>query len=287
MLKKSLFLIAVILFAKMCFAAKNDSIKYAHRWFAYWGYNREFFTNNNLTLKGNNYELHFYEIKAKDKPYPFTWQHYTDPQAITVAQYDYRVGYNLNEKLGISIGLDHMKYVADNSQFIRVSGYINADPKFVNHPTAQTFSYDQPVELTKNFLYLKHTNGLNLISADVDYRSPLFLHHFVKINLNSGVGIAAMVTKTQVEIYGYGQDNNFHLCGYAASTYQGLEFVFGKYFFIRPQIRLGWINLPAFLINGKSAPDRGSHNFAFVEGMLVAGSYFQVHSHQKKNLAVK
>ncbi len=281
MLKKSLFFFAIIFFAKISFAAKNDSIKYAHRWFVYWGYNREFYSNSNIHLQGPNYNLNFYQVKARDKPYPFVLAHYIEPNSITVAQYDYRVGYNLNEKIGLSFGLDHMKYILDNSQFARVSGYINADPKFVNLPAGKTFSYDQPYELTKDFIYLTHTNGLNLLSLDMDYRSQLLRNHFVKINLNSGLGAAALVTRTQVHLEGYGDDNYFHLCGYAASTYQGLEFIFGKYFFIRPQIRLGWINLPAFLINGKAAPDRGSQNFAFVEGMIVAGSYFQVHCHKK------
>ncbi len=255
------------------FAAKNDSLNYKHRWFVYWGYNREFFSNSNINLKGTGYDLNFYQVKARDKPYPFNLKNYVDPNSITVAQYDYRVGYCLNEKIGFSFGLDHMKYILDNSQFARVSGYMNADPKFSN-PTAQTFDYSKPIELTKDFLYLTHTNGLNLLSADMDYRSKLFQNHFIKINLNSGIGVAGMVTRTQVRLEGYGHDNYFHLCGYAASTYQGLEFVFGKYFFIRPQIRLGWINLPAFLINSKDMPDRGKENFAFVEAMVVAGSYF-------------
>jgi hypothetical protein len=110
---------------------------------------------------------------------------------------------------------------------------------------------------------------------DVDYRTPLFKNHFIKINLDNGFGTAATITRTQVRIEGYGSDNYFHLCGYSFSAYQGFEILFGKYFFLRPQLRCGWVNLPAFLINTKSSPDRGKQNFAFVEGMLVAGSYFR------------
>ena len=271
-----------IVFFDFAQAAKNDSLNYKHRWLVYWGYNREFYSTSNINLKGTNFDLTFYQVKARDKPYPFVLKNYVDPVSISVAQYNYRVGYCLNERIGFSFGLDHLKYILDNSQFARVSGYINADPKFVNLPTGKTFSYDQPYELTKDFIYLTHTNGLNLLSLDVDYRSKLLQHHFVKINLNSGFGIAAMVTRTQVHLEGYGDDNYFHLCGYAASTYQGLEFVFGKYFFIRPQVRVGWINLPAFLINGVNSPDRGKQNFAFVEGMIVAGSYFNLPKIVKK-----
>ena len=273
MLKKIFLLLLTIALFQQVFAAKNDSLNYKHRWFVYWGYNREFFSTSNINLKGTSFDLNFYQVKAKDKPYPFNLKNYVDPNSITVAQYDYRMGYSLNEKIGFSFGLDHMKYILDNSQFARVSGYINADPKFSN-PTAQTFDYSKPTELTKDFLYLTHTNGLNLISVDMDYRSKLLHNHFIKINLNSGFGVAGMVTRTQVRLEGFGHDNYFHLCGYAASTYQGLEFIFGKYFFIRPQIRLGWVNLPTFLIDYKASPDRGKQNFAFVEAMVVAGSYF-------------
>ena len=275
------FLIAILFFQNL-FASNNDSIQYKHRWFDYWGYNREYYSLSNIHLKGNFYDLTFYQVKAKDKPYPFNLKNYVDPTSMWVPQYNYRLGFQWSEKISFSLGLDHMKYIAEQGQITNVTGSISSQANLPNQTKYPTNFSSTPMQFTGDFLFLKHTNGLNLISCDIEYKTKLSSKHFIKINLNSGFGLAAIVTKTQVTLEGYGQDNNFHLCGYGASTYQGLEFVFGKYFFLRPQFRLGWLNLTGFLINGKSDTGRGYQNFSFTEGMLAAGSYFQLHCHKKK-----
>jgi outer membrane receptor for Fe3+-dicitrate len=124
------------------------------------------------------------------------------------------------------------------------------------------------------------TGGLSPLSSDpsqpalMEYK-PEYSNNF-EIGLKSGIGIAEMVTKSELHLMDYGKDNEFNMCGFALSTYQGLEFTIGKYFFIRPQVRMGWIDLTGFLLNGRYDSGRGYQNFAFVEGMVLAGSYFDI-----------
>ncbi|MEY2828619.1 MAG: hypothetical protein RIQ33_477 [Bacteroidota bacterium] len=270
-MNKRYLLIVLILLSKINFASTSDSLKYAHRFFLYWGYNRSFYSNSNVHLKGNNFDLTFYQLKAKDKPYPFNLKNYIDPTSIWVPQYNYRVGYFINDKVSISIGLDHMKYVVDGTQTAVVSGS-TVGANFSEQPKFDSVFSGKAMPLN-GFMYLDHTNGLNLISLDIDYRSTIFKRKKIEINLKSGFGIAEMVTKSELHLMGYGVDNEFNLCGFGISSYQGIELVIGKHFFIRPQVRFGWIDLTGFLLNGRYDSGRGYQNFAFVDGMIVAGSY--------------
>ncbi|MEN9523058.1 MAG: hypothetical protein RL065_1435, partial [Bacteroidota bacterium] len=252
-------------------ASAADTLKLAHRFYFHWGYNRSFYSNSNVRLKGDDFDLTFYQLKAKDKPYKFNMVNYIDPTSMWVPQYNYRLGFYLNEHVSVSVGLDHMKYVVDQNQSAVVTGDASA-----NFPNSKGFPlhYDGTSMPLKGFMYLDHTNGLNLISADIDYRTKIYQHKKIELALKSGVGVAMMVTKSELHLMDYGIDNEFNKCGFAFSSYQGVELTIGKYFFIRPQVRMGWIDLTGFLLNGRYDSGRGYQNFAFVEGMVVAGSYF-------------
>jgi hypothetical protein len=173
----------------------------------------------------------------------------------------------------MSIGLDHMKYVVDRTQTAVVTGSASSTfPNSKNYPLI----YNGTSVPLYDFMYLDHTNGLNLISLDLDYRTKVYQYKKFEVGLKSGIGIAEMVTKSELHLMDYGKDNEFNMCGFALSTYQGLEFTIGKYFFVRPQVRMGWIDLTGFLLNGRYDSGRGYQNFAFVEGMVLAGSYFDI-----------
>jgi hypothetical protein len=278
-MNKKYALIVLILLSKISFASNPDSLKYAKRFYIYWGYNRSFYSNSNVHLKGNNFDLTFFQVKAKDKPYPFNLKNYIDPVSIWVPQYNYRIGFFINDKVSISIGLDHMKYVVDRSQTAVVSGS-TVGSHFPDQAKFDSVFVGKSMPLN-GFMYMDHTNGLNLISFDIDYRSSIYKKKNIEINLKSGLGIAEMVTKSELHLMGYGVDNEFNLCGFGVSAYQGVELVIGKYFFIRPQVRFGWINLTGFLLNGRYDAGRGYQNFAFVDGMVVAGSYINILKRKK------
>ncbi|MFM2048258.1 MAG: hypothetical protein RI955_806 [Bacteroidota bacterium] len=279
---KKIFFFAALLFIQNSNTNAADTLQLAHRFYCHWGYNRSFYSNSNVHLKGDNFDLRFYQLKARDKPYPFNLKNYVNPTSITVAQYDYRIGYYLNNHVAISIGLDHMKYVVDRSQTAVVSG----NTAKANFPEQSKFpsSFEGTSMPLNGFMYLDHTNGLNLISLDIDYRTKIYQHKKIELALKSGFGIAEMVTKSELHLMGYGIDNEFNLCGFGVSSYQGVELTIGKYFFIRPQLRMGWIDLTGFLLNGRYDSGRGYQNFAFVEGMIVAGSYFNIKCKKTKSI---
>ena len=63
---------------------------------------------------------------AKDRQTPFSLNAYLNPTLITIPQYNFRIGYFISKNYDISFGVDHMKYVVQSDQTVKISGYISS-----------------------------------------------------------------------------------------------------------------------------------------------------------------
>jgi len=110
---KTLFLSLLFLFISNATDAQLKDTNKA--WNFSWCYNRAWFSNSDLQIKGGNKEdFTVYNVTAKDQATKFTLKDYFGIQHIWIPQYNYRFGYRINKNWAISIGLDHMKYVMTN-----------------------------------------------------------------------------------------------------------------------------------------------------------------------------
>ena len=149
-MKKS---ILVLLFSFNClfiFAQKGKLLK---GMYMQWGYNKEWYTNSTIRFKlsnGDNFTLH--NAKAHDKP-DFD-AIYKNPIEISIPQYNYRLGFYLNEShtKAIELNFDHIKYVVTDGQTVHVTGRING----------QQVDGDSTLN-SDRFLHLEHTDGGNLL----------------------------------------------------------------------------------------------------------------------------
>ena len=103
-------------------------LKIKHRGTAYlnWSYNRDWYTKSNIRFKNDksdDYDFTFYDAKAHDHP---SMSDFWKLDNLTVPQYDLTVGYMLGDKhdLGIEVSWNHLKYVVDDYQTMRVAGEI-------------------------------------------------------------------------------------------------------------------------------------------------------------------
>ncbi|MDB4107627.1 hypothetical protein N9595_04100 [Bacteroidia bacterium] len=78
-------------------------------------------------IKGENYDFTLRDVVAKDKPAEFDINTYFNPENVTILQYNFRIGYYFRDKYHISLGVDHMKYVVQPNQVVKIDGEIN-DP---------------------------------------------------------------------------------------------------------------------------------------------------------------
>jgi len=240
--------------------------------YVYWGYNRSYYSKTNLHFNGPNYDFTLYDVKGADRPSPFG-SVYITPGSMSVPQYDYRFGYFLTNRLAVSGGMDHMKYVVTQDQQTKISGVIDqkASDKYAG-------SYlNQSIELTADLLTFEHTNGFNFISLDLEYQQPIvrILKGNIAFLLNSGIGGVWMLTKTDVRVMGDGMDNKFHISGYAMAFKIGPRTEFLNHFFIAAELKGGYATLPSVLIKNDD-PERGSHNLGFLEYYIVAGVNFRL-----------
>jgi hypothetical protein len=156
----------------------------------------------------------------------------------------------------------------DANQTVNISGYISPEASeayagdYLNKPTA----------VTPDFLSFEHTDGLNLLSLDLEYTLPMFsfFQNKLRVDLNGGVGGVWMIPRTDVRVFGYGLNNNYHLAGYSMTVKAGPQIEFFKHYFLRAQTKVGYVTLPDILIHN-DAPDRADQNFSFMEFYVVAG----------------
>ena len=149
MRKTKLIIIIILLFAKTSDAQK---LKITGMYFQ-WGYNTEWYTKSNLHFKLNNgsdFTLH--NVKASDKP--DMEGIYESPLDISIPQYNYRIGFYINESKtrALEINFDHAKYVVDANQRVLVTGTIEG----------QAVNGDSVLERNR-FLHVEHTDGANFL----------------------------------------------------------------------------------------------------------------------------
>jgi hypothetical protein len=270
-----LSLVFCINFAKAQTTNANEKHYYSeskkHKIFFYWGYNRCAFLKSDIHFKGPVYDFKLEDVSAKDRPTPFTLKNYFTITEITIPQYDYRIGYHINEKYAISIGIDHMKYVVVQNQTAKLSGTIDklASEKYVG-------VYDQKeIVVTDDFLRFEHTDGLNLVSLDLERSMKLtsFSKNRFRLNAQFGAGAGPCVPRTDAKVFGDRLNNNFHVAGWGLDAKAGLKLDILNHFFLQTEFRGGHIFLNDILIHNEQ-PQRANQNITFGEWYFVGGWMF-------------
>ena len=131
------------------------------RIYMYWGWNRSWYTDSDIHFTGDNYDFKLSDVKAKDRQTPFNVDPYFNIGRITIPQTNLRLGYFITDKIDISLGYDHMKYVMVNFQEAKINGNINTGNKYDG-----TYLNDDII-LDYDFLMFEHTDGLNYIDAEI------------------------------------------------------------------------------------------------------------------------
>lgn len=246
-----------------CCAQWFPSIDRKGNAFAGWGWNRAAFSNSDIHFRGANYNFTLSDVHAKDRQTAFNGKTYFGPKTMTIPQTNIRGGFFFGKNWSLTVGVDHMKYVMVQDQTVSLTGQIG-DPQYAE------MVHNGQIELTDNFLTFEHTDGLNYLNAELECYQGIYHSRNFQFNAFAGFGAGALMPKSNVKLMGYPRNDQFHLAGYGGDLKAGIELLFCKIFFLKYEVKGGYINMPNIVTRAASEQDRASQHFMFAatDGMF-------------------
>lgn len=246
----------------------------------YWGWNTAQYSSSDIEFKGEDHNFVLKNVKSHDHDLRWKVSEHLNPGRLTIPQFNFRVGYFLNDHWDISIGTDHMKYVVNDLQTVKISGYIEGTGTVYDG----VYDNDDIVIDQESFLEFEHTDGLNYVNVGLRRNDKLAnLTSFADLNLLVGVNAGVLIPKTNSDLLNKGKNDEFHLAGYGVGATGGLNLTLFKVFFIQTELKSGYINLPS-IITTPVDTDRGKQDFLFSQWNVVFGGYINLNKkHKAKN----
>ena len=264
-------LVAGIVLGLGAFAQNTTSDKGS--FFLHWGYNRAWYSWSDIHFSGPDYDFTLRHVQATDRPSAFDPSLYFGPSTIWIPQYNCRAGWYFHDRWSLSVGMDHMKYVVSRDQVVRMDGYVGGS-RSLQYTTNEG---SRDVRLTSDFLQYEHTDGLNLLSIDVDHYDPLWTssNERFRLRVYEGVHAGPVIPRTDVRLFDVGLNNRWNIAGFGVGAQVGLHFSFLRHFYLRNTLKAGWIELPHVLTTGTDV-DHASQHFWFVQHAIVLGGQFRL-----------
>lgn len=239
-MKNTLLALLILLTALNSFSQTKS--KFFKGMYIQWGYNTEWYTRSNIHFKlGNGNDFIVHNAKASDKPDLDAIL--KKPTEISIPQYNYRIGFYLNEKKtrSIELNFDHAKYVVNDFQTAHVTGTIdgiNVDGDSVLNP--------------ETFLHVEHTDGANWLHINYVQQNTIVKTRNNKralVNLIWKVGAGINIPRTDFTWRNDRLNNNFHVAGYNISAEAGARFYLTKKLFLEGTGKTGYVRYVNALAN--------------------------------------
>ena len=257
--------------------AQNSDYKKGD-FYTYWGWNWSWYSKSDIHFKGDNYDFKIHKAKAQDRQSEFSVDTYLNPANMTIPQYNFRFGYLIKKNVDISFGIDHLKYVLEQNQIGRISGFIN------NTGTKYDGVYNNTLlPISEDFLKLEYTDGLNYINFEIRKHSSTFVlpigalgsKNNLKLKTIYGVGLGFMLPKTDSTLLNNERNDNFYLSGYGLNSVVGLNIKLFKNFFFQTELKGGYVSLPNIRTTS-SKIDKASQDFFYAQYNVVFGYSWQL-----------
>lgn len=257
------YILAIIGFTTMnlqAFGQSSDNyVGKKGTFYGSWGYNKEWYTQSNIHIKqeslGNDYT--FRQVLATDKP---GWDEKSIfKQAMSIPQYNYRLGYWFKDDWAFEISFDHTKYQVSQSQLLHVKGTMN-------HLPVDTFI------VNNGNLKWQLNNGANFFLFNIVRRVHMKRLHFrnfdASLLLKAGVGF--MTPHVENEIFGKKNNPGFQFGGLDIGGEAALRLTFFKYAYLEychKAVYANYWNLKIY--EGKARQDFGCYEHILNLGFSV------------------
>jgi hypothetical protein len=216
-------LIFLLLVLPLLSTAQEKPLKKKHEWYLSWGYNTEWYTHSKLFVSqpslGNGY--YFDHVVAHDHE---GWNDGIFNKAISIPQYNYRLGYVFDEDngLGLEINFDHTKYIFAD-QDVRLIGSLN------KLRVDTTIAFNQA-----NGFYYYLNNGANFLLINLVRRWHLMGRPTGKIRLDllGKAGLGPVIPHVQNSLFGKANEPHFQLGGWNTGVEGALRMTLFTYAYL-------------------------------------------------------
>ena len=237
------------------------------RFYVYWGWNVSSYSLSDVKFQGDDYNFTLIDASAHDRPTDFDFK-YINPLRVTNPQYNFRLGYFINEKYSISVAMDHMKYVLDQFQTASIEGEIATGSSYDG-----VYESGDEIYVEAGFLLFEHTDGLNYVNAELRRLDEIYKGKFFDLNLITGAGVGFLMPRTDATLLGFERHDEFHISGYGVSIVTGIQLALGKTFFIQSEWKGEFINM-SHIRTTESRSDIAKQHFFYSQNNIVFGANF-------------
>lgn len=225
--KRGVILSSFLLFLVVCVIqsmAQSSTTKKRGEFYFSWGYNSEAYTRSKVKISqpelGNNYT--FLHVIGRDHR---GWDEGVFSKALTIPQYNYRIGYFFNDKkdLGVEINFDHTKFIFKDGQQVAIKGTIGGK------------GIDSSLNFTKaNGFYYYLNNGANFLLFNIVKRWHYFTNkkQNVKIDALAKAGIGPVVPHVENSFFGNTNTPHFQLGGWNTGVEGAVRCTFYKHVYL-------------------------------------------------------
>lgn len=246
--------------------SNSQQIDQKGRLYFYWGWNWSWYSHSDIHFTGTDYDFTLYNVSAQDRQTKFSAYYYLNPMNITIPQYNLRVGYYFSDHYSISIGIDHMKYVMNDGQAVKISGSIDNSGTLYDG-----VYYCDDFVINKNFLQYEHTDGLNYVNLDFRRFDRVYKYKNIALNITEGLGAGMVYPKTNATLMNNERHDEFHVAGYGFNAVVGVNIQFGRSFFVQSEFKPGYMLMPDIQVT-KYSTDKASQNFFFYQLNFTLGA---------------
>jgi hypothetical protein len=196
-----------------------------------WGYNTEWYTRSTLKIKqsalGNNYR--FKDVRGHDHR---GWDDGLFSQAVSIPQYNYRLGYFFNNKkdIGAEINFDHTKFIFADNQLVHVKGTV--DGKSYNEQVLFKEN-DAPNADSSSYYFLN--NGANFLLFNIMKRWHWSTNkkENVKIDAITKFGIGPLIPHVQNKFFDQPENKpHFQVGGWNTGVEGAIRSTFYKHVYL-------------------------------------------------------
>lgn len=259
---QAFFVVSVTLsFATVAKAQNKRTYKKGELYIS-WGYNKEWYTRSNIHVNqpdlGNNYT--FRNVKAHDRP---GWNEQLFKKAISIPQYNYRLGYFFNPEKGwgFEINFDHTKYIFQDEQDVRLKGTLSGRQvdTTIHFSEANGFHY-----------YLN--NGANFLLFNLVKRCELYTSkdENIKVDFLGKAGVGPVIPHVDNVLFGKDNNGGFQLGGWNVGVEAGVRATFFKYAFLEYTNKLDYARYSGLKVyQGKAKQAFGTYEMILSIGAHI------------------